>query len=136
MQLSQNQTIFFLELLQVHLQAQIIYQLILRKYIFILVLQFVCLILFFIFQGIELFIIFTGMTIFMNKLSIIRNCFFNLEIFFHSMGILLLAWFIFQQWTYTFIWVCWGIGGFIPLFFEMCGLIVIRLHYRKVLKIT
>ena len=60
----------------------------------------------------------------------------TLEIFWHSIGILLLAWFIWKQWVFSQIWIIWAIGSLLPIFFEVCGLIFIRLHYRKVLKIS
>lgn len=117
-------------------------QLIHRNYIYFIKLLpiriTVCLIVLYVTQAVELIIIFTGMTIFLNKLSIIRKIIIktNIEIFFHSIGVLLLAWFIWQQWIYTGIWMIWGIGGFIPMFFELCGIFYVRIHYRKVLKIS
>ena len=70
-----------------------------------------CLILFYVCEAVELVIIFMGFTIFLNKLSIFRKQIVKIEIFFHSIAILILSWFMWQNWEYSTLWGIWAVGG-------------------------
>jgi hypothetical protein len=63
-----------------------------------------CLIIFYVCEFVEMVIIFMGTTIFLNKLSIV-------QIFLHSVTILLLAWFIWLRQDFTGLWGIWAVGG-------------------------
>ena len=89
----------------------------------------VALILFYVFEAIEMGIMLSGLTLFNNKLSIV-------QIFFHSVCVLLLCWFNHEQWEYWSMWTEWVIGGIVPVLLEVIGLMSITMVYRKVAKVT
>ena len=64
----------------------------------------VALILFYVFEAIEMGIMLSGLTLFNNKLSIV-------QIFFHSVCVLLLCWFNHEQWEY------WSMNGLLGVLF-------------------
>ena len=91
--------------------------------------RFIALMIFFyIFEAIEFLIMLWGLTLFNNKLSIA-------QIFFHSVCILLLNWYIHEIYASIFIYQYFIVGGVIPILLECISIFTMSIYHRRFTKI-
>ena len=83
---------------------------------------------FFIFEIFEFLILLSGYTLFIDLLSVI-------QIFFHSVAVLLLNWLYRDVWVYTQLYIPFIIGGIIPFLLELYNIIVLCSSNRVLGKI-
>ena len=91
--------------------------------------RFIALMIFFyIFEAIEFLIMLWGLTLFNNKLSIA-------QIFFHSVCILLLNWYIHEIYASIFVYEYFIIGSVIPILLECISIFTMSIYHRRFTKI-
>ena len=91
--------------------------------------RFIALMIFFyIFEAIEFLIMLWGLTLFNNKLSIA-------QIFFHSVCILLLNWYIHEIYASIFVYEYFIIGSVIPIILECISIFTMSIYHRRFTKI-
>jgi len=83
---------------------------------------------FYIFEAIEFLIMLWGLTLFNNKLSIA-------QIFFHSVCILLLNWYIHEIYASIFVYEYFIIGSVIPIILECVSIFTMSIYHRRFTKI-
>ena len=83
---------------------------------------------FFILEIFEFLVLLSGYTLFIDLLSVI-------QIFFHSVAVLLLNWFYRDVWEYTQLYIPFIIGGIIPFLLELYNIIVLCSSNRVLGKI-
>ena len=83
---------------------------------------------FYFFELIEFLIMLWGLTLFNNKLSIA-------QIFFHSICILLLNWYIHEIYASIFIYQYFIVGGVIPILLECISIFTMSIYHRRFTKI-
>ena len=83
---------------------------------------------FYFLELIEFFILLSGYTLFINLLSLI-------QIFFHSVTVLVLNWFYRDVWGSDKIYIPFILGGIIPGLLEIFNLIILSSSHRKITKI-
>ena len=83
---------------------------------------------FYLFELIEFLIMLWGLTLFNNKLSIA-------QIFFHSICILLLNWYIHEIYASIFIYQYFIVGGIIPILLECISIFTMSIYHRRFTKI-
>ena len=83
---------------------------------------------FYIFEAIEFLIMLWGLTLFNNKLSIA-------QIFFHSVCILLLNWYIHEIYASIFVYEYFIIGSVIPIILECISIFTMSIYHRRFTKI-
>ena len=89
---------------------------------------FALMIFFYLFELIEFLIMLWGLTLFNNKLSIA-------QIFFHSICILLLNWYIHEIYASIFIYQYFIVGGVIPILLECISIFTMSIYHRRFTKI-
>ena len=89
---------------------------------------FALMIFFYLFELIEFLIMLWGLTLFNNKLSIA-------QIFFHSICILLLNWYIHEIYASIFIYQYFIVGGIIPILLECISIFTMSIYHRRFTKI-
>ena len=89
---------------------------------------FALMIFFYLFELIEFLIMLWGLTLFNNKLSIA-------QIFFHSICILLLNWYIHEIYASIFLYQYFIIGSVIPILLEYYSIFTMSIYYRRFTKI-
>ena len=89
---------------------------------------FILLSFFLLFELLEFLILLFGYTLFIDLLSVV-------QIFFHSVAVLLLNWFYRDNWKSTKLYIPFIIGGIIPGLLEIYNLIVLCSSNRKIGKI-
>ena len=91
--------------------------------------RFIALMIFFyLFELIEFLIMLWGLTLFNNKLSIA-------QIFFHSICILLLNWYIHEIYASIFVYEYFIIGSVIPILLECISIFTMSIYHRRFTKI-
>ena len=83
---------------------------------------------FYFFELVEFLIMLWGLTLFNNKLSIA-------QIFFHSICILLLNWYIHEIYASIFIYQYFIVGGIIPILLECISIFTMSIYHRRFTKI-
>ena len=83
---------------------------------------------FYFFELIEFLIMLWGLTLFNNKLSIA-------QIFFHSVCILLLNWYIHEIYASIFVYEYFMIGSVIPILLECISIFTMSIYHRRFTKI-
>ena len=83
---------------------------------------------FYFFELIEFLIMLWGLTLFNNKLSIA-------QIFFHSICILLLNWYIHEIYASIFVYQYFIVGGVIPILLECISIFTMSIYHRRFTKI-
>jgi hypothetical protein len=83
---------------------------------------------FYLFELIEFLIMLWGLTLFNNKLSIA-------QIFFHSICILLLNWYIHEIYASIFLYQYFIIGSVIPILLECFSIFTMSIYHRRFTKI-
>jgi hypothetical protein len=83
---------------------------------------------FYFFELVEFLIMLWGLTLFNNKLSIA-------QIFFHSICILLLNWYIHEIYASIFIYQYFIVGGVIPILLECISIFTMSIYHRRFTKI-
>ena len=83
---------------------------------------------FYFFELVEFLIMLWGLTLFNNKLSIA-------QIFFHSICILLLNWYIHEIYASIFVYQYFIVGGVIPILLECISIFTMSIYYRRFTKI-
>ena len=83
---------------------------------------------FYFFELIEFLIMLWGLTLFNNKLSIA-------QIFFHSICILLLNWYIHEIYASIFLYQYFIIGSVIPILLECFSIFTMSIYHRRFTKI-
>ena len=83
---------------------------------------------FYLFELIEFLIMLWGLTLFNNKLSIA-------QIFFHSICILLLNWYIHEIYASIFVYQYFIVGGVIPILLECISIFTMSIYHRRFTKI-
>ena len=83
---------------------------------------------FLLFEIIEFFILLSGYTLFINLLSFA-------QIFFHSVTVIILNFFIRDNWESKFIYIPFIIGGIIPGLLEIINIIILCSSNRTISKI-
>jgi len=71
-----------------------------------------CVTLALIFNAFEVGVLFSGVSLFHDKVNIS-------EIFLHCVGVILLSWFILDDWTYEAIWAIWAFTSLVPFLLEI-----------------
>ena len=89
---------------------------------------FALMIFFYLFELIEFLIMLWGLTLFNNKLSIA-------QIFFHSICILLLNWYIHEIYASIFVYQYFIVGGVIPILLECFSIFTMSIYHRRFTKI-
>ena len=89
---------------------------------------FALMIFFYLFELIEFLVMLWGLTLFNNKLSIA-------QIFFHSICILLLNWYIHEIYASIFIYQYFIVGGIIPILLECISIFTMSIYHRRFTKI-
>ena len=89
---------------------------------------FALMIFFYLFELIEFLIMLWGLTLFNNKLSIA-------QIFFHSICILLLNWYIHEIYASIFLYQYFIIGSVIPILLECFSIFTMSIYHRRFTKI-
>ena len=89
---------------------------------------FALMIFFYLFELIEFLIMLWGLTLFNNKLSIA-------QIFFHSICILLLNWYIHEIYASIFLYEYFIIGSVIPILLECISIFTMSIYHRRFTKI-
>ena len=89
---------------------------------------FALMIFFYLFELIEFLIMLWGLTLFNNKLSIA-------QIFFHSVCILLLNWYIHEIYASIFVYEYFIIGSVIPILLECISIFTMSIYHRRFTKI-
>ena len=89
---------------------------------------FALMIFFYLFELIEFLIMLWGLTLFNNKLSIA-------QIFFHSICILLLNWYIHEIYASIFLYQYFIIGSVIPILLECISIFTMSIYHRRFTKI-
>ena len=89
---------------------------------------FALMIFFYLFELIEFLIMLWGLTQFNNKLSIA-------QIFFHSICILLLNWYIHEIYASIFLYQYFIIGSVIPILLECFSIFTMSIYHRRFTKI-
>jgi len=89
---------------------------------------FALMIFFYLFELIEFLIMLWGLTLFNNKLSIA-------QIFFHSICILLLNWYIHEIYASIFVYQYFIVGGVIPILLECISIFTMSIYHRRFTKI-
>jgi hypothetical protein len=80
------------------------------------------------FELVEFLIMLWGLTLFNNKLSIA-------QIFFHSICILLLNWYIHEIYASIFLYQYFIIGSVIPILLECFSIFTMSIYHRRFTKI-
>ena len=88
---------------------------------------FALMIFFYLFELIEFLIMLWGLTLFNNKLSIA-------QIFFHSICILLLNWYIHEIYASIFLYQYFIIGSVIPILLECFSIFTMSIYHRRFTK--
>ena len=83
---------------------------------------------FYFFELVEFLIMLWGLTLFNNKLSIA-------QIFFHSICILLLNWYIHEIYASIFVYQYFIVGGVIPILLECISIFTMSIYHRRFTKI-
>ena len=83
---------------------------------------------FYLIELVEFIIFLSGYTLFINLLSLI-------QIFFHSITVLILNWFYRDAWESDKIYIPFILGGIIPGLLEICNLIILCSSNRTISKI-
>ena len=83
---------------------------------------------FYFFELVEFLIMLWGLTLFNNKLSIA-------QIFFHSICILLLNWYIHEIYASIFVYQYFIVGGVIPILLECISIFTMSIYNRRFTKI-
>ena len=83
---------------------------------------------FYFFELVEFLVMLWGLTLFNNKLSIA-------QIFFHSICILLLNWYIHEIYASIFIYQYFIVGGVIPILLECISIFTMSIYHRRFTKI-
>ena len=83
---------------------------------------------FYFFELVEFLIMLWGLTLFNNKLSIA-------QIFFHSICILLLNWYIHEIYASIFLYQYFIIGSVIPILLECISIFTMSIYHRRFTKI-
>ena len=83
---------------------------------------------FYFFELVEFLIMLWGLTLFNNKLSIA-------QIFFHSICILLLNWYIHEIYASIFLYQYFIIGSVIPILLECFSIFTMSIYHRRFTKI-
>ena len=83
---------------------------------------------FYFFELVEFLIMLWGLTLFNNKLSIA-------QIFFHSICILLLNWYIHEIYASIFVYEYFIIGSVIPILLECISIFTMSIYHRRFTKI-
>ena len=94
----------------------------------VMIRYWVILSLFFLFEIFEFIILLSGYTLFIELLSVV-------QIFFHSIAVLILNWFYRDAWNSELIWVPFLLGGIIPGLLEIYNLIILCSSNRVITKI-
>ena len=89
---------------------------------------FALMIFFYLFELIEFLIMLWGLTLFNNKLSIA-------QIFFHSICILLLNWYIHEIYASIFVYQYFIVGSVIPILLECISIFTMSIYHRRFTKI-
>ena len=83
---------------------------------------------FYAFEILEFIILLTGYTLFIDLLSLV-------QIFFHSISVLILNWFYRDGWESDLVFIPFILGGIIPGLLEICNLIILCSSNRTISKI-
>ena len=83
---------------------------------------------FYAFEILEFIILLTGYTLFIDLLSLV-------QIFFHSIPVLILNWFYRDGWESDLVFIPFILGGIIPGLLEICNLIILCSSNRTISKI-
>lgn len=67
-------------------------------------------------QVFELLVLFTGRPLFFEKINVF-------EILLHGIGVLLICWFIFYDWTAGTLWAIWSLTSLVPLVLDITILV-------------
>ena len=89
---------------------------------------YVYMVFFYVLEAIEFLIMLWGLTLFNNILSVT-------QIFFHSICILLLDWYIHEIYSSYYIYQYFIIGGIIPILLECISIFSMNIYHRKFTKI-
>ena len=81
------------------------------------------------FEIMEFIILLSGYTLFIDLLSLV-------QIFFHSVAVLMLNWFYRDAWDSKLIWIPFLLGGIIPGILEIYNLIILCSSNRIISKIN
>ena len=77
-----------------------------------------------IFLILEIFLLFIGLNLRYNKIHVF-------SIFWHFLGTVLVFWFTFDNWDFSYFWGIWFFCNFIPFFFEIISSVQAFIFFRK-----